>query len=94
VPVQSLAAYAVTRSGAATLARAIRSQPAVGVIDQMIPELQARELDGGAAGFRWYAWNGRLHPLAAMTGLTTPSGLIFQRDAEFGSDTRFAVATS
>lgn len=89
VPVQSTAAYVVTRRGAAAMARALRSQPTVGVIDQMIAELQARELDDGLpAGFRWYAWNGRLHPLPDMGGLTTPSGLVFQRDAEFGSDTR------
>lgn len=91
VPVQSTAAYMVTRSGAAALARAIRAQPAVGVIDQMIPELQARELDGGpSAGFRWYAWNGRLHPVLDMMGLSTPSGLVFQRIAALGSDTRIA----
>lgn len=91
VPVQSTAAYMVTRAGAAAIAHAIRSQPAVGVIDQMIPELQARELDGGVpAGFRWYAWNGTLHAGVDMTGLSTPSGLVFQRVAEFGSDTTVA----
>jgi GR25 family glycosyltransferase involved in LPS biosynthesis len=89
VPVQSTAAYMVTREGAAALAQVIRSQGAVGVIDQMIPALQARELDGGdSAGFRWYAWNGHLHPMREMPGLTTPSGLVFQQAAAFGSDTR------
>jgi hypothetical protein len=91
VPVQSTAAYMVTRGGAAALAQTIRAQPAVGVIDQMIPELQAREFDGGqAAGFHWYAWNGALHRLPDMTGLSTPSGLVFQRVATLGSDTRIA----
>lgn len=91
VPVQSTAAYMVTREGAAAMARALRLQPSVGVIDQMIPELQARELDGGpAAGFRWYAWNGGLHPMPDMTGLTTPSGLVFARVAALGSDTQAA----
>lgn len=92
VPVQSTAAYMVTRAGAAAMFRAICSQRSVGVIDQMIPELQERELDGGEpAGFRWYAWNGHLHSGGNMTGLSTPSGLVFQRVAEFGSDTTDAV---
>jgi hypothetical protein len=91
VPAQSTAAYMVTREGAATLAEALLGQGSVGVIDQMIPELQARELAGGApAGFGWRVWNGRLHPLPTMAGLTTPSGLVFQRVAEFGSDTASA----
>ncbi|HET7093771.1 MAG TPA: glycosyltransferase family 25 protein [Thermomicrobiales bacterium] len=87
VPAQSTAAYTVTREGAANLTRALLGQGSVGVIDQMIPELQMRELAGGApAGFGWRVWNGRLHPLPSMAGLSTPSGLVFQRVAEFGSD--------
>lgn len=87
VPAQSTTAYMVTREGAAALARTILGQESVGVIDQMIPELEERELvDGIPAGFAWRVWNGLIHPLPSMAGLSTPSGLVFQRVAAFGSD--------
>ncbi|HEU0115864.1 MAG TPA: glycosyltransferase family 25 protein [Thermomicrobiales bacterium] len=87
VPVQAMAAYMLTREGASTLAQTLLGRRSVGVIDQIIPELQMRELRGEApAGFGWRVWNGQLHPLPSMSGLSTPSGLVFQRLAEFGSD--------